>query len=206
MSGKAPSFQFYPKDWQADHVAGCSLAAQGLWLRMMIQMHNSERYGYLSQHGLPIPDEAVARYCGCPLQEYQTLLAELERAGVPSRTPEGIIYSRRMVRDEKKRSEWRGRQDKHRHASVTPVSRPSPDLHSASANLKQKPALRANSFQAKREEAKAESQVGRGPQASAPIDGQWVRQREAVRQEYEAKRKSGELKGVSLDEYRRSVA
>jgi hypothetical protein len=98
--GKRPSFQFYPGDWLRDSAAGCSLAAQGLWLRMMFVGHDSDRYGYLVQNGMPISPESIARRCGCPLEQYEELLAELFRAGVPSHTPEGIIYSRRMVRDE----------------------------------------------------------------------------------------------------------
>jgi hypothetical protein len=101
---KLPALMFYPGDWLRDDVATCSLAAQGLWLRMMIKAHESKQYGYLSQQGEPIPAESIARACGTSEPEYSTLLAELDRAGVPSRTPNGIIYSRRMVRDAKTRA------------------------------------------------------------------------------------------------------
>jgi hypothetical protein len=105
---KRPSFQFYPGDWVRDNVAGCSLSAQGLWLRMMVVMHDSERYGYLSINGKAISDELLARKCGTTLAEYRVLMAELDAAGVPSRTPqEGLIYSRRMVRDERERAQGR---------------------------------------------------------------------------------------------------
>src|ERR1035438_5747493 len=103
-SVKRPAFQFYPGDWLRDHISGCSLAAQGLWLRMMIVAHDSDRYGYLEVNGAPMPADAIARRCGCEsAEQYSALLSELREAGVPSRTPEGIIYSRRMVRDEKLR-------------------------------------------------------------------------------------------------------
>lgn len=94
-----PSFQFYPGDWLRDPISGCSLEAQGLWLRMIFLMHDSERYGYLTVNGSPVPPESIARRCGCTPEQYETLLDELERAGVPSRTSGGIIYSRRLVRD-----------------------------------------------------------------------------------------------------------
>jgi hypothetical protein len=98
---KRPSFQFYPGDWLRDPVSGCSLAAQGLWLRMMIVAHDSECYGHLSQNGTPMPPDSIARRCGCEsVEQYSSLISELREAGVPSRTPEGIIFSRRMVRDE----------------------------------------------------------------------------------------------------------
>jgi hypothetical protein len=132
--GKNPSFQFYPKDWRADAVFSCSLAARGLWLEMMNMMHASARYGYLSQHGLPIPDETISRYCGCTLQEYQTLLAELDNASVPRRTSDGIIYSKRMVDDEKMRMKWRKNKQNQRvagspknvHPTVQQMSSSSP--------------------------------------------------------------------------------
>lgn len=117
---------FYPSDWLSDSVAGCSLAAQGLWLRMLFVAHNSQRYGYLESEGKAIPDEQLARRCGCAdVEEYRNLLAELFSAGVPARSPEGVIHSRRMVRDQRERDSGAARQRRHRensHASVTPMS------------------------------------------------------------------------------------
>jgi len=107
MANKLPAFMFYPADWLTDPVAGCSLESQGLWLRMMILMHSSERYGYLSTNGVPTHPALVAQRCGTNLGHYTTLLAELDRAGVPRRTEEGIIFSKRMVDDEKKRLMYR---------------------------------------------------------------------------------------------------
>ncbi len=125
--GKLPAIQFYPGDWLRDAVAGCSLAAQGLWLRLMFVGHDAEDYGYLSANGQPIPPDGLARRCGCSLDEFHRLIAELEAAGVPSRTSDGILYSRRMVRDAETRAAAAERQQKHRgcHASVTPMSQPS---------------------------------------------------------------------------------
>ena len=96
---KLPAFQFYPGDWLQDSIAGCSLAAQGLWLRMMFIAHNSGKYGYLEQDGKPLSPEAVARRCGCSPEQYLSLLSELDAAVIPSRTKTGVIFSRRMVRD-----------------------------------------------------------------------------------------------------------
>jgi hypothetical protein len=135
---KLPSFQFYPGDWLRDGVAGVSLAAQGLWLRLMILMHDSPKYGYLcnSDKGSPMSPESAARRCGCTLEEYEALMRELDEGGIPSRTPDGCVYSRRMVRDEAVRVAAAARQRKHRtpgnggggggsggHARVTSVSR-----------------------------------------------------------------------------------
>lgn len=106
--GKNPSFQYYPKDWRADPVFGCSLAARGLWHEMMGLMHDSPRYGYLcDKQRKPIPQDLLAQLCGTTTEEFAVLLAELYRAGVPRRTASGVIFSKRMVRDEQRRREWR---------------------------------------------------------------------------------------------------
>ena len=97
---KLPAIQFYPGDWLRDHVSGCSLAAQGLWLRMMFLMHDSKDYGYLGTECVPLAPEFVSRKCGCDsVDQYTTLLAELEAASIPSRNKKNVIHSRRMVRD-----------------------------------------------------------------------------------------------------------
>jgi len=97
---KLPCIHLYPGDWLRDAVAGCSLAAQGLWLRMMFIGHDSDRYGYLESNGYAMQAESIARRVGCSLPEFESLLSELTIAGVPSRTPDGsVIFSRRMVKD-----------------------------------------------------------------------------------------------------------
>jgi hypothetical protein len=130
-----PWLQFYPSDWLSDSVAGCSLAAQGLWFRMLFVAHNSQRYGYLEADGRAIPDEQMARRCGCAsVEEYRNLLAELFSAGVPERTPEGVLYSRRMVRDQKDRdaAAERKRQSRACHTSVPPMSQGESEVRSQS--------------------------------------------------------------------------
>jgi hypothetical protein len=150
--GKLPAIFLYPGDWQRDDVSGCSLAAQGLWLRMMFIGHDSERYGYLEMNGSPIPPGSIARRCGCTLAQYETLLSELERAGVPSRTPEGVLFSRRMVRDAEKRAQDANRQAKHRDkyenrrdASRFPQEIQRVTLESRSSNARVTPVSRGSS-------------------------------------------------------------
>lgn len=111
---KDPAILFYPADWLNDNVSGCSLEAQGLWLRMLILAHSSERRGYLQLNGKAMQESFIAAKCGSSVPQYLTLLQELDNAAVPSRTPEGTIYNRRMVRDERKRALDRDRQRKHR--------------------------------------------------------------------------------------------
>jgi hypothetical protein len=86
-----------PEEWIED-VKGCSLAAQGLWLRFTFVMHNGEPYGFLQRHGKPLTDMQARRLTGgTDLEEYQFLMRELDEAGVIARTPAGTIYSRRLV-------------------------------------------------------------------------------------------------------------
>jgi hypothetical protein len=94
---------------------------------MLFVAHNSQRYGFLEMDGRPIPDEQLFRRCGCSsIEEYRSLFAELQAAGVPSRTEAGIVYSRRMARDQEERDATALRVRKHRersacNASVTPM-------------------------------------------------------------------------------------
>jgi hypothetical protein len=116
--GKLPAIQLYPNDWDSDPVAMCSIAAQGLWWLMMRLAHNSIRYGYLVlPNGGSIPPSFIARKAGIKDEAYTALLTELDSVGVPSRTPEGIIFSRRMVKDAKARAENRLYQHTHRSKS-----------------------------------------------------------------------------------------
>lgn len=99
---KLPAFQFYPGDWLKDPaVRSVSLAARGLWIDMLCLMHESPRRGYLQHaNGKPVTAEQLARMTGCSTDEVSRLLQELENAGVFSCTEHGVIYSRRMIRDE----------------------------------------------------------------------------------------------------------
>ena len=103
---KLPSFQFYPGDWMKDPgLRSVSLEARGLWIDMLCLLFESGRRGYL-QHatGKPVSDEQLARMTGSSSEQVSRLLRELEDSGVFSRTEHGTIYSRRMIRDERKRT------------------------------------------------------------------------------------------------------
>jgi hypothetical protein len=106
--GARPWMKFFPADWRADpKLRICSIAARGLWLEMLSLMHESERYGFLLMNGRRPTERQLAVLVGAPTEEVEPLLFELEEAGVFSRNRDGIIYSRRMVRDERKTEEAR---------------------------------------------------------------------------------------------------
>ena len=98
---KRPAFQFYPSDWRKDMaLQSCSVAARGLWMDMLCIAHECEPYGHLTVNGKPMSAGQIGRHTGLTERECIRILAELEEAGVFSRTAEGAIYSRRMVTDE----------------------------------------------------------------------------------------------------------
>jgi len=95
--------KFYPSDWRADpRLRMCSLAARGLWLEMLAVMHEATPRGHLIVNGTAPSDPQLGVLTGCPGSELAALIGELEAAGVFSRTAKGVIYSRRMTRDEKR--------------------------------------------------------------------------------------------------------
>lgn len=92
--------KFWWQDWQADPaLRSCSLAARGLWIDMLCIAHTGTPRGHVTINGTPVSPKRMATLAGCPEKECVKLLAELEEAGVFSRTANGTIYSRRMVRD-----------------------------------------------------------------------------------------------------------
>jgi hypothetical protein len=94
------STRFFWQDWESDEsLKLCSLAAQGLWMRMLCVCAKGE--GYLQVNGKPLRDEALAMVVGRPLEEIKPLLEELADAGVFSFDRRNRIYSRRMIRDGK---------------------------------------------------------------------------------------------------------
>lgn len=99
--GKLLWMKFYPGDWRSDPaVRGVSLAARGLWIDMLMLMHEASPRGVLMVAGRIVGAETLARLCSADPGEVAALLDELETAGVFSRKKNGAIYSRRMELDE----------------------------------------------------------------------------------------------------------
>jgi hypothetical protein len=95
-----PWLKFYPRDWRGDQaLRAVSVAARGLWIEMLCIMHEASPYGHLILGGRAVSNDVLARVSGLGAEECNTLVAELESAGVFSRTRKAVIYSRRMVKD-----------------------------------------------------------------------------------------------------------
>jgi hypothetical protein len=95
-----PWLKFYPRDWRGDQALRVvSIAARGLWIEMLCIMHEASPYGHLILGGRAVSNDVLARVAGLGVDECGALIAELESAGVLSRTRKAVIYSRRMVKD-----------------------------------------------------------------------------------------------------------
>ena len=96
-----PSFQFYPQDWLADlGILTCTLAAQGLWMRMLCWMWCSPKRGsLLKPSGRVMCPVDIARAVSLDEGYVDGLLTELDEAGVSSSDGDGTIYNRRMRRE-----------------------------------------------------------------------------------------------------------
>lgn len=101
---KYPWFKFYPADWRAEpSLRMVSLEARGFWIECLCIMHEAEPYGHLLVRGVPLEVPALAAIVGASEQVVRSCLHELEEAGALSRGKDGIVVSRRMVRDAKNR-------------------------------------------------------------------------------------------------------
>jgi uncharacterized phage protein (TIGR02220 family) len=92
--------KWYWQDWESDTgLRACSLAAQGLWQRMLSVMARAKRKGFLLDGEKQMESKTLAKIVGESVEMVDTLIVELFDHGVPSRDKDGIIYNRRMARD-----------------------------------------------------------------------------------------------------------
>ena len=103
---RLPAFQFYPADWLKDPaVRSLTLEERGFWIDLLAIMSECEHRGKLGLNGGPYPPQSLALWLGMPEARVKQTLTKLLKNGVASLDPKtGIIYNRRMVRDEWKRT------------------------------------------------------------------------------------------------------
>lgn len=100
--------KFWWDDWQGDaELRTCSLAAQGLWMRLLCIAHKGTPIGHVTINGKVPTAKKLAAVVGVSEKEVTKLLAELDEAGVFSRTADGTIYNRRMEKEGKQRDAGR---------------------------------------------------------------------------------------------------
>lgn len=115
--------RFFPSDWLSDErLRCCTLEARGLWIDMLCLMAKADRFGYLCLGSKPIGAEEISRIAGIPIDKTQELLKELELLGVFSEQ-DGVIYSRRLLREAEVRNQGWERLKRFRNANETPKKR-----------------------------------------------------------------------------------
>jgi hypothetical protein len=85
----------------------CSLAAQGLWMRLLCYMHRAAPQGHLVVSGRAATVAQIAQLVRKTPAQVRPLLEELQQANVFDRTPDGIVFCRRMKRDSEMRDRAR---------------------------------------------------------------------------------------------------
>jgi hypothetical protein len=98
-----PWVKWYWSDWRSDPgLRMCGLAARGMWAELLAIMQEASPYGYLLVNGVPPTAKQLAVMTGATAGQVETLLEELKAAGVPGVSDDGVVFSRRMVRDREK--------------------------------------------------------------------------------------------------------
>ena len=101
MSRRLPWSKFRWDEYENDvNLMMCSFEAQGLWMRLLCLMTRMEPYGHLVVAGKPVSPAQIAAITAKPAEIIKPLMKELEAGKIFSRTDAGIIYSRRLVRDQ----------------------------------------------------------------------------------------------------------
>lgn len=105
MSGKNPAFQFYPGDWRAD-TGKLTPASRGVWIDLICDMWSQVPKGVTAG---TVDELAMTARCSEP--QLEAALEQFKRLNIcnVSTDCQGIVTltCRRMVRDEKKRVEWK---------------------------------------------------------------------------------------------------
>ena len=92
-----PAMQFYVDDWLAEVGLNlCSLAAQGLWIRMCCYMWKAKNRGCLQANDKQISSKELAKLASKTEANIKRILKELEGRKVFSRLSDNTIICRRM--------------------------------------------------------------------------------------------------------------
>ena len=97
---KNPWDRWFWQDYDSDpNLRACSLAAQGLWMRLLSYMARSRVKGYLLCGDSAMDNKTISKLVGEPEDLVAVLVIELGDRSVYSKTLEGVIFNRRMARE-----------------------------------------------------------------------------------------------------------
>jgi hypothetical protein len=107
-SDTIPSFQFYPNDWLGDmNLRMCSVATRGVWIDLLCIMHKSKKYGYLVQKESGkwsnMSPKTIQKLTGMTRKRIVNGLRELSKNDVIKYDDDGLMYSKRLVKDHRLR-------------------------------------------------------------------------------------------------------
>ena len=166
-----------------------NLAARGYWMELLCVMHSASPTGHLLIGGKQPTHAQLAAIAGCTTREAKRLEAALEAVGVFSRTTDGVIYCRRMVRDSIAAEHGKAgaeRRWKGKRPNGLPNGLPNDEPYSQ--------AYRNPNARYKSTEAEAERKMSRGPArddtlrgASQSRQSQLARMRQRVYEQAEAR-------------------
>jgi hypothetical protein len=95
-----PWVKWFWQDYESDTgLRASSLAAQGLWMRMLSIMAKSKSVGMLLDGESKMESKTLAKLVGEEPAVVVALLDELKAHAVYSQTADGVIYNRRMAKD-----------------------------------------------------------------------------------------------------------
>lgn len=97
---KLPAIMFYIGDWRKDPgVQSMSYEERGIWLEILMFMHESERRGLLLLNGHPPTDSELGRMLGISEDAAKQIQAKLLNNGVASREQKtNALMSRKMFK------------------------------------------------------------------------------------------------------------
>lgn len=169
---KNPWFKFYPTDWKADNqLKLCSAASRGLWIEMLCICHQATPYGHFLIDGSVPTETELSVLTGIPTEQITALIGELASRSIFSRTSKGVIYSRKMVNDEKKSREGKKHVKKRwKEVDENKEENPRPNRSPSSPPTTQKPEARD-----KKERKKKEEPPNGAPPQALKFDGNVVR-------------------------------
>jgi uncharacterized protein YdaU (DUF1376 family) len=109
-TGRAPAFQFYPKDFLSDrNVVLMSMQERGVYITLIC---------YAWEGPLPVQVERLARLCGIPLSAFRKLWPMV---GSCFREQDGSLVHPRLEREREKQAEFKRRQSDNGKKGGRPV-------------------------------------------------------------------------------------
>jgi hypothetical protein len=100
---RLPYMKWFGADARRDtQLLECSLPTRAFWLLALTLMHEAEPYGHLLLSSQKPDEKSLAKQLGMTLKQCRKAIAEVIEKKVCSVTADGVIYSRRMVRDRAK--------------------------------------------------------------------------------------------------------